>query len=73
MSEKARECKLKGKCNMAKNTNATNIINGPLKLAYERLLSEAFGKISYSIDDSEDKKKYSRLLKQFMCLKEIVI
>ena len=42
---------------MAKNTNATNIINGPLKLAYERLLSEAFGKISYSIDDSEDKKK----------------
>lgn len=41
----------------AKNTNAVNIINGPLKLAYERLLSEAFGKISYDINDSEDKSK----------------
>lgn len=45
----------------AKNTNAISIINGPIKLAYQRLLSEAFGKISYGINDSEDKKKISSI------------
>lgn len=43
--------------NTAKSTNAEDVIHGPIKLAYERLLSEAFDHLSSNIDNDEDRKK----------------
>lgn len=43
--------------NTAKSTKAEDIIHGPIKLAYERLLSEAFDHLSSNIDNDEDRKK----------------
>ena len=45
----------------AKSTNAEDIIHGPIKLAYERLLSEAFGDLSSNIDNDEDRKKINSI------------
>lgn len=46
----------------ATSTNANEIIAGPIKLAYERLLSEAFGRISYGIVDKGDKEKIDEFI-----------
>ena len=53
----------------AKSTNANVIINGPLKIAYERLVSEAFGHLTTGVNDKDDAKQIDEIIKQIYVFK----
>lgn len=64
-------CNVKTSLNMvnemyksASSTGATDIINKPIKLAYERLLSQSFDHISQNIENQDDRKSIDDVLEK---------
>lgn len=53
----------------ASSTRADRIVREPIKLAYERILSEAFGKLTNNVDDKDDKKTIDEILKKIYVFK----
>lgn len=46
----------------ATSTGATDIVNKPIKLSYERLISQSFGHISRNIQNQDDRKKIDDII-----------
>ena len=69
-------CNVKTSLNMvnemyknATSTGATDIVNKPIKLAYERLISQSFGHISRNIQNQDDRKKIDDILDKIYVFK----